>query len=365
MNRRRSLCLTVLAVWLAVAPAAAQDPQPTTDPASSPEAPASDATLTAHGTDSAVDDLVLPLQQYADPSGRFGFAAPSRWGRLASSSPDEVTFESESGDSIRVSVAPLKVDAKAFTSAYVDTYLKVLAQTFTDVKFIGQREVTLSFRKATDYVFSAHAGDTPVSLHQLVLLGTDKVLYITFAGFGQLRTQAEQLYHTTVQSLWVSSAFGGSTATALSDPNAPAYVLAIPEGWVDQGPGDGNSYMFRPPNARPTAAFISTRVAKLQPADPHRAVDDAFVASYTDVLKSQHEEGPFEVRQTRRIFLGGEPAVRYDYTYVSNFGIRRAILVLCVRREYLVGVSCDSAEQSYSMYDQAFESLVSGFKFKP
>src|SRR6185369_15575167 len=166
--------------------------------------------------------------------------------------------------------------------AYVDTYLKVLAQSFADVRFIGQREVSLNFRKATDYVFSARLGDTPAILHQVVLLGLDRVLYMTFVGFGRTRTAAEAQFRGAVESLWVSAAFGGSTTASLADPNAPAYVLAIPEGWVDQGPGDGSSHMFRPPNSRQTAAFISTRAAKLPTAEPLKTVDDGFIAAYAE-----------------------------------------------------------------------------------
>jgi hypothetical protein len=346
-----------------------QAPPPASPPAGAPGsaaggAPAATDVQSVPHVDPEIDAATMPLQQYVDSAGRFGLVAPARWGRLPSASPDEVVFESDSGDNLRVSVAPLKVDPKAFSAAYVDTYLKVLSQSFSNVKFIGQRDVTVNFRKATDYVFSAEYGDTPVTCHQVVLFGADKVLYLTFAGFGKLRSQTEQLFETSLQSLWVSTGFGGATTASVVDPNAPAYVLAIPEGWVDQGPGDGTSHMFRPPSSRVTSAFISTRVTKIAPDDQHKAVDDAFLAAYAETLRGQHPENTFDLRQTRKIFLGGEPAVRYDFGYISNYGIRRAVLVLCVRKGYLVGISCDSADQSYPIYEQAFESLVTTFKFK-
>src|SRR5256885_2231935 len=92
-----------------------------------------------------------PITRIFRMSGRFGFVAPAQWGRLPGSSPDEVAFQDDIGDNIRVSIAPLKVDPKAFLSAYVDAYLKVLSQAFTDVKYIGERDVQVSFRKATDF----------------------------------------------------------------------------------------------------------------------------------------------------------------------------------------------------------------------
>ncbi len=364
MRRSRSLRTAALwfCVYAALAPTAFAGQEPATQ---SPEtAPAPQEQPATPGPGPEVDAATMLLQQYTDPLGRFGIVAPAHWGRLPSPSPDEVVFESDTGDSMRISVQPLKVDPHAFASAYVDTYLKVLAQTFTNVKFIGQRDVTLNFRVASDFVFSAEYSDAPVTCHQVVLLGGDKVLYITFAAFGRLRSQSETLFATSIQSLWVSAAFGGATTASVTDPNAPSYVLAIPEGWVDQGPGDGTSHMFRPPNARQTAAYISTRVTKLPDTEVHKTVDDGFVAAFGDTVKAQHPEDMFELRQTRKLFLGGEPAVRYDFNYVSNIGIRRALLVLCVRKGYLVGITCDAADQSYAMYDQAFEGLVAGFRFK-
>jgi hypothetical protein len=340
------------------------------DGASAPEPAATDPQTPAPAPEPAaappldIEAASMPLQQYTDPDGRFGFAAPAQWGRLPSTSADEVVFQDDAGNNIRVSVAPLKVDGKAFSGAYVDTYLKVLAQTFSDVKFLGQRTVEISFRKATDYVFSAVYGSSPVTCHQVVLLGGDKVLYVTFAGFGSNRTHAEQLFQTALLSMWVGSGFGGATSASVSDPNAPAYVLAVPEGWIDTGVDDGNSHMFRPPSSRPTSAFVSTRVTKVRADSPFKSVDDGFVAAYAETVRAQHPPNAFEMRQTRKIFLGGEPAVRYDYVYVSDYGIRRAIMILCIRKDYLIGVSCDAADQSFPLYEQAFETLVAGFKFK-
>jgi hypothetical protein len=366
MTRPIKIFQAFLAVWLAAAPGLpAAGAGPLQDGGAPPAPAESDpAAQAAPQPQPDADAASMPLQQYTDPAGRFGFVAPAQWGRLPSASADEVTFQSDNGDNIRVSVSALKVDPKAFASAYVDTYMKVLGQAFTDVKYIGQRNVEVSYRKATDYVFSAQYGSSPVTCHQVVLLGADKVLYVTFAGFGGTRAHSEHLFQTALHSLWVSPSFGGATTAGVSDPNAPAYVMAIPEGWMDQGSQDGNSHMFRPAGARPTSAFVSTRVEKIPPGDRLSAVDDAFVAAYAESIRGRHPQNTFELRSTRRIFLGGEHAVRYDYGYVSNYGIRRAILVLCVRKGYLVGISCDSAEQSYGLYEQAFEGLVAGFKFK-
>jgi hypothetical protein len=365
MNTRSTIARVLLGVWLALAPAVFAAPAlAAQDAAQTPVAPDPTAPAGATDTPPDYDATSMPLQQYNDPEGRFGLVAPVRWGRLPSASRDEVVFQSDDGDNLRVSVAPLKVDPKSFSSAYVDTYLKVLAQTFSDVKYLGEREVTVSFHKATDYVFSATYGNASVICHQVVLLGGDKVLYMTFAGFGRSRSQAEQLFQTALLSLWVGPGFGGATAAGVADPNAPAYVLAIPEGWMDQGEGDANSHVFRPPGARRTSAFVSTRVTKLGPNDALTKVDDAFVATYAATLRDSHPENAFEMKQTRTLFLGGETAVRYDYGYISNYGVRRAILVLCVHKGYVVAISCDSADTSFGRYEPAFESLVTGLKFK-
>ncbi len=311
-----------------------------------------------------IDAGSMLLQQYTDPAGRFGFVAPATWGRLPSPTNDEVVFQNDSGDSIRVSVEPLKVDPKAFANAYVDTYLKVLAQTFTNVKFVGQRNVDINYRKATDYVFTAQYGQSAVTCHQVVLLGGDKVLYVTFAGFGALRAQSEQLFHTSLVSLWLHPTFAGITSATILDPNAPAYVIAIPEGWVDQSSLDGNSHTFRPPGSRPTSPYVGTRVTKLGPELPFSVVDDAFVAKYQEIIRGRYPTDGFEMRQARKIFLGGAQAVRFDYAYISNLGIRRSILLLCIQKGYLLAISCDAPDQSFPMFEQAYEHLVAGFKFK-
>jgi hypothetical protein len=360
--RWASSAALAFALVVGCVPARAQEPQPAGDPpAGETEDPTTEPVSVAKPD---IDAASMPLQQYADPSGRFGFVAPAKWGRLPSATGDEVVFQGDSGDSLRVSVMPLTVDSKLFLSAYVDTYLKVLSQTFTNVKFLGQRELEISFRKATDFVFTAEYQGSPVLCHQLVVLGGDKVLYVTFAGFGSSRTQSEQLFQTSLLTLWLGPGFGGATTAGISDPNAPAFVISIPEGWVDQGAGDGNSHMFRPAGARPTSAYISMRVTKLDPNDAFSAADDSIVATYTELVRRQHPPDGFEIHGTRKIFLGGEPAVRFDYGYISNYGIRRSILTLCVRKGYLVAVSCDAAQQSFGIYERVFEGLVSGFRFK-
>ena len=55
----------------------------------------------------------------------------------------------------------------------------------------------------------------------------------------------------------------GLANVGLTDPNAPAFVLPLPEGWVEDQKPDGNSFIFRPPNSRPMSAFISARVTKI------------------------------------------------------------------------------------------------------
>ena len=310
-----------------------------------------------------VEAIALPLQQYTDPSGRFGFVVPSQWGRSASESADEIIFQNDRGDSVRVTISPLSVDPKAFANAYVETYLKVLSQSLTDVRFVGQRPIDIGRRKAIDYVFTATYNETPVTCRQVVVIGTTSVLYITFAGFGQLRTQSEQLFQSSLLTFWLNPSFGGPVSVGTADPNAPAYTIAIPEGWTDQGEPDGNSHMFRPPGARPSSAYISTRVTKIAPDSKLATIDDVFVAAYRESLRRQYPENAFEVRLTRKIFIGGAPAVRYDYGYISNFGVRRAIMVLAIRNGYLIGVACDSVEQAYPIYEKSFENLFTSFKF--
>jgi hypothetical protein len=359
--RWASSVVLALAFATGGAPASAQEPSQEPEPAAPAEDPAAEPVPVAQPD---VDATSMPLQQYADPAGRFGFVAPARWGRLPSGTADEVVFQSDGGDSLRVSIEPLRVDARSFLNAYVDTYLKVLAQSFTNVKFLGQRNLEISFRKASDFVFTAEYNGTPVLCHQVVVLGGDKVLYATFAGFGGNRTQSEQLFQTSLLTFWLGPGFGGNTTAGIADPNAPAFVVSIPEGWLDHDDGDGNTYMFRPAGARPTSAYISMRVTKLAPTDAFSPADDAFVTAYSELVRSQHPTDGFEMRQTQKIFLGGEPGVRYDYGYISNYGVRRAILTLCVRKGYVVAISCDAAEQSFGLYERTFEGLVAGFKFK-
>lgn len=312
-----------------------------------------------------VDSVALPLQQYADPQGRFGFVVPSQWGRSASENVDEIIFQNERGDSVRVTVSPMTVSPEAFTKAYVETYLKVLSQSLTDVRFVGQRAIDIGRRKATDYVFTAMFNETPVTCRQVVVIGSTSVLYITFAGFGQLRTQSEQLFQSSLLTFWLTPSFGGgAVALGTADPNAPAYTIAVPEGWTDQGEPAGNSHMFRPPAARPSSAYISTRVTKLAPDSKLATIDDVFVAAYGESIRKQFPDNAFELRQTRRIFIGGAPAVRYDYGYVSNYGVRRAIMVLAIRNGYLIGVACDSVEQAYPIYEKSFEGLITTFRFQ-
>lgn len=361
-----------LAVLLipATVPAHAQEPAPappetaTQAPEATPTTPPPAAQDRPADNRAEFDAATMPLLQYSDPIGRYGFTAPAQWGQLPGPSQDEVVFQSESGDSIRVSISPLQVDAKAFQSAYVDTYLKVLQQSFDHVRYVGARSVEISGRKATDYVFSANFGYSPAVLHQVVLLGNKEVLYITFAGFGLSRIVSEQLFQTALLSFWVSPGFGGAATAGLADPDAPAFVIAVPEGWVDQGGVDGNSHMFRPRGSRPTSAYISTRVTKLDPNSPYASINDAFVTAYADGLKAQHPQGTFEMKAITRIFLGKEAAVRYDYGYISNYGIRRAITVLTVRKGYLVGVTCDAVDQAFSLFNGVFENLVSSLRFK-
>lgn len=341
------------AVALAVALAA---------PLAGAQEPADPASAGAGRTD--VEPVALPLQQYSDPAGRFGFVVPAMWGRSASENVDEIIFQNDRGDNVRITVAPLTVDAKAFSSAYVDTYLKVLSQSLTNVRFVGQRQIDIGRHKGTDYVFTAEFNDTPVTCRQVVVIGTTSVLYITFAGFGQLRTQAEQLFQASLLTFWISPSFGGPISVGTADPNAPAYTIAIPEGWTDEANPDGNSHMFRPPGARPSSAYISTRVTKIAPDSKLGEIDDTFVTAYRVSLRKQYPENSMEIRQTRRIFVGGAPAVRYDYGYISNYGIRRAIMVLAVKNGYLIGLACDSVEQAYPIYEKSFENLITTFKFR-
>lgn len=310
------------------------------------------------------DTVALPLQQYADPQGRFGFVVPSQWGRSSSENVDEVLFQNERGDSVRITIAPLTVAPDAFANAYVDTYMKVLSQSLTNVRFVGQRAVDIGRRKATDYVFSATYNETPVTCRQVVVIGTTSVLYITFAAFGQLRTQSEQLFQSSLLTFWITPSFGGPVSVGTADPNAPAYTIAIPEGWTDQGETDGNSHMFRPPSARPSSAYISTRVTKIAPDSKLTTIDEVFVAAYAESLRRQFPENAFEIRQTRKIFVAGAPAVRYDYGYVSNYGVRRAYMLLAIKNGYLIGVVCDSVEQAWPVYEKSFEGLVTTFKFR-
>jgi hypothetical protein len=326
-----------------------------------------DATVQQAPDETKQDDeeFAVPLQQYTDPENRFSFVAPANWGRIASDSSEEVTFQGPSGDNIRITIAPMEVDRKAFERAYADSYMRVLAQSFTNVKYLGARNIEINKRPAIDHVFSASYNNTPVTCHQVLLFGADKVLYITFAGYGRTRVTSEQLFLTSLASFWVSPTLAAPLISGLADPSAPGFVLPIPEGWVEDKKPDGNSFMFRPPNARPMSAFISARVTKA-PADfPHATVDDAFLTDYAKRVTDSHNGGgSFEMRAVRKITLGGAPAARYDFVYLTNLGVRRAVIVMCLRDGYLVGLTCDAVEQGYPLYEQAFESLVSTFRFK-
>jgi hypothetical protein len=364
----RAAAAAVLLALLSHGPAVARQQSPAPEGAQAPaqEGAQAPADAQAHDAPPADDPFLttMPLQRFRDPGDRYSFAAPAQWGRLPSETNDEVVFQNEVGDNIRISVAPLSVETKKFLAAYVDAYMKILSQTFADVRFLGQRPVLLSGADATDYVFSAAHKGIPVVCHQVVLLRGQSVLYVTFAGYGNGRRTSEVLFQTSLLSFWLSPSFGGGASTAtLADPNAPAFVLPIPDGWEDEVQADGNIHMFRPPNPRPTSAFIHAQVAKA-PSEKFTKVDDAFVAEYAQFLKRAYPADFFELKLTRRVFLGGEAAVRFDYVYVSNTGIRRAILAVCPRGGYVVGIACDSAEQGYAVYERAFENLLANFKFK-
>lgn len=315
-------------------------------------------------TRSDLDALAVPLQQYTDPENRFSFVVPANWGRLATSTSDEVTFQGPTGDSMRISIAPMQVDRAAFEKSYVDTYMKVLGQSFEDVKYIGSRTIEINKRPAVDHVFAANYRGALVTCHQVLVFAPERVLYITFAGYGRMRETSEQLFLTSLSTFWINPALASVATTKLADPNAPSFVLAIPEGWVEDQKPDGNSYIFRPPNARATSAFISARVTKIDGSYAFKTVDDDFLAAYAKTLVASFPPETLEMRAVRRVTLGGEPAARYDYAYISNLGVRRGILVMCLRDGYIVGISCDAVEQGYPVYEGAFENLVTGFRFK-
>jgi hypothetical protein len=327
---------------------------------------AADAQTENKGSNPNFNSLVVGAQQYSDPNGRFSFSAPQNWGRLADNDPEEVTFQSETGDSMRVTVVPLKVEAQAFMAAYVDTYLAVLSQSLTDVKYLGRRDVIINNRTAADFVFSARYGSAPVTCHQVVLVEGDRVLYVTFAGYGRGRDLAEQLFLSSLLTFWVNPTFGGKgpAPASVGQTGAPAFTVAIPEGWGEYpNPQDG-SRQFRPPGARETSAAITTFANKTQPNDPLTTITDAFVATYSARLRSLYGPGLCEIRRTERTTLDGESAVRFHYVYVANIGTRRATIALCARGGYIIGVACDAAESGFPLYEKAFESVYTSFKFK-
>src|SRR5215218_8199964 len=103
----RAAAAAALLALLPHAPAGArqQSPAPENDqaPAETGQAPAD---ARPNDAQSAADDPFLtsmPLQRFRDAADRFSFAAPAQWGRLASPSPDEVVFQNDVGDNIRVS----------------------------------------------------------------------------------------------------------------------------------------------------------------------------------------------------------------------------------------------------------------------
>jgi hypothetical protein len=319
----------------------------------------------SHAGDASAGPLIAS-QQYSDPQGRFSFTAPLQWARLGDENPDEVTFQSGSGDSMRVTVAPLKVDPQAFLTAYVDTYLGVLAQSFTEVKYLGQRDLAINNRKAVDFVFSARYGNAPVTCHQVVLIEGDNVLYVTFAGFGRGRDLAEQLFLSSLLTFWINPTFGGkSPAPAAAQNGAPVFTIAIPEGWGEQPNSPSGSRQFRPPGGRATSASITTFTGIPSKESPFAAINEPFVQAYTTRLRNLYGPGLSEIQRTSRTTLDGEPAVRFDYAYVSyDLGARKVALVICLREGYLVGVACEAAESGFAVYEKAFENVFSSFKFK-
>jgi hypothetical protein len=359
----RSRCLIASVVLLASIvpmPGLARGGQtqndPQTDAKSMRVEPGGDSTPGYVGT------LSLNPQTFSDPKGRFNFTAPPRWGRLPSANPDEVTFQSDTGDNIRVTIAPLKVEPKAFLDAYVDTYLQVLAQTFTNVKFVGQRPVSVGNRQATDYIFTGHYNMTPVLCHQIIVLTASNVVYITFAGFGANREAAEQFFLSSVLTFWLDPAFVGQATVTLE---GPPFTFPLPDGWTEQSATKDGSRTYRPGVARRMSPLIRVFTQK-QTADLPAELNAAFVQSYAERIRGMFQPGMCEIQRSVASKLGDSTAVRYDLTYVSDEGgLRRAILVLGIRDGYIVGISCDAAESGFLIYHPSFENAIAGFKFQP
>jgi hypothetical protein len=306
----------------------------------------------------------IAAQVYKDPRGRFGLTAPAGWARLADSSPDEVTFQNNRGDNIRVTISPLKVSMEAFLANYVDTYLEVLAQSFTDVKFLGERTTVVASREASDFTFSAVYGTTPVLCRQVLIFGSDHVLYLTFAGYGSEREIAEQLFHIALLTLWVDPAFGGlSIAKPPSEMGEWPFDLQLPGGWTEYQAPAGGTRIFRPANARPMSAMITTFVNKPSKGLPE-TVDDQFVKIYAERVCAYYSPAPCQITKTSRTTLGGAPAVRFDYQFAAETNMRRVALVLAMHKGQVVGVACEAAETAYPTYDKAFETSIASLRFK-
>jgi hypothetical protein len=309
-----------------------------------------------------VGSVSLTPQTYMDPQNRFSFTAPIRWGRLPGSGADEVTFQSDSGDNMRVTIAPLRVTPKAFLDAYVDTYLGVLGQTFTDVKFVGQRPVAVGNRQATDYIFTGYFHSTPVLCHQIIVLTAGNVVYITFAGFGANREMAEQFFLSAVLTFWIDPAFAGQASVALE---GPPFSFPLPDGWTEQSTSKDGSRTYRPGTARNTSPLIRVFTYK-QPPDAPAEVNPAFVQTNAERIRGMFRPGMCEIQRSTSSRLGEAPAVRFDLTYVSDEGgLRRVILVLGIRDGYVVGLSCDAADSGFNIHQPGFENAITGFKFLP
>jgi hypothetical protein len=358
----RSGCLVASVVLALLSPTIgfAQGGQTQNDPQSDAKSmrvePGGDTTPGYVGT------LSLNPQTFADPQNRYVFTAPQRWGRLPSSNPDEVTFQSDTGDNIRVTIAPLKVSPKAFLDAYVETYLAVLAQTFSEVKFAGQRPVSVGNRQATDYIFTGYFHSAPVLCHQIVVLAASNVVYITFAGFGANRETAEQHFLSSVLTFYLDPAFVGQASVSLE---GPPFSFPLPDGWTEQSSTKDGSRTFRPGTARRMSPLIRVFTFK-QPTDLPSELNATFVQLYSERIRGMFRAGMCEIQRSVPSKLGDGTAIRYDLTYISEEGgMRRVILVLGMRDGYIVGISCDAAESAYPLYQPSFENAVAGFKFQP
>lgn len=354
-----------LALLTSAAPltAGVQDPAAGDKPADTPPSVPAEAHSTE--TDHRDEPLstLFAAQSYDDPKGRFSFTAPANWARLADDSPDEVTFQAATGSNIRVAVAPLRGDRKSFLENYVDTYLQVLTGTFTNPKFEGMRTVTLAGREVNDYRFSATYGSSPVTCRQLVVLGGDEVLYVTFAGYGASRDEAESLFTASLLSFWISPSFGASRSSVSSVPGLPTLIFPVPEGWIGRLEANGSN-VFRPEGARPTSPMIASFVSRVESGGKLSAINADFIQTYSERLRGMYAEGTFELLAATQTTMGGLPAVRYDFAYISQAGMRRGILGLCVKDGFVIGVSCDCAETAYRIFKDAFDRVYSSFRFK-